>query len=369
MSKDYYSILGVEKNASKEDMKKAFHKLAHKFHPDKKGGDSEKFKEINEAYQVLSDDKKRAQFDQFGSAYASAGGGPASGWGDSGQGFGDFGQGFGFDFSSAQQGGFSDFGDIGEIFSEFFTGGGGRTQVRRGRDIATEIQIPFAEAIFGTERALLITKTSLCETCHGSGAMPGAGMKKCGTCNGQGKIHEIKKSFFGNFSNVRTCETCHGSGEVPKEACLNCKGNGVLKKEQEIKVIIPAGINDGEMIRMQGAGEAVPKGTPGDLYIKISVQPHSLFRREGSNLTMDLDLKLSDALLGGERVIQTLDGEVKVEIPEGVSPGEILRVRGKGVPSSKLKRGDLLIKVNLKLPNKLSRYAKDLIEKLKEEGI
>ena len=364
MNKDYYNILGVDKKASKEDVKKAFRKLAHKYHPDKKGGDEVKFKEVNEAYQVLSDDKKRAEYDSYGRVFSggvqggfSAGGGPASG----------------FDFSGFTQGGQAgfDFGNLNDIFSEFFTGGadGGAARVKRGRDISTELHIPFSEAIFGTERKILINKISQCDVCEGSGAKPGTEMKTCPACNGQGKIHETKRSFFGTFSSVRECDICAGSGSVPTQMCKTCKGMGVLKKQEEIKVVIPAGINNGEMIRLSGMGEAISKGVSGDLYIKINVLPHPVFKREDSNLVMDLNIKLSDALLGIEYSITTLDGDIKVKIPTGVSPEETLRVRGKGVPTSEKKRGDLLIKLHIKLPTKLSKKSKELIEKLKEEGI
>ena len=360
--KNYYDILGIEKGANKEDIKKAFHKLAHKYHPDKGGGDSSKFKEINEAYQVLSDDSKRARYDQFGSAEGFAGQG----------GFG------GFDFSQSGFEGFStqggpasgwDFGDLGDIFGEFFSAQSGRSRQRRGRDISTELQIPFNDSIFGTDRAILITKTSSCETCAGAGGKPGAGSKTCAQCNGKGKIHEKRRSILGSFTNVRVCSHCDGVGTVPEEKCSTCRGAGVLRGQKEIKVIIPAGIKDGEMIRLASMGEAVGKGATGDLYIKINVAPHPVFKREGQNLIMDLNLKLSEALLGAERPIQTLDGEVTVRVPEGVSPGEILRLRNKGVPSSRTRRGDLLIKLHIKFPTKLSANVRKLIGQLKEEGI
>lgn len=365
MSKDYYNILGVEKNASKDDIKKAFYKLAHKYHPDKKGGDEKKFKEVNEAYQILSDEGKRAKYDQFGSGFENMGGAGFSGGGAGFEGFdfSNFAQGFG-------QGGVEfDFGNINDIFSDFFTGGSGRGRVRRGRDISTEIQVPFADSIFGTERKILITKTSQCGTCEGSGAKPGVGMETCKTCNGQGKIHEAKRTILGTISTTKVCEHCLGTGEVPKEKCEKCKGAGVLRKEEEISIIIPPGIRDGEMIRMTGMGEAVAKGTAGDLYIKINVTPHGVFRREGHDLSMSLSLKLSDALLGAEYPIETLDGKISVKIPEGVGINEVLRVKGKGVPVSKGKRGDLLIKLHIKLPNKLSRKERELVEQLKKEGI
>ncbi len=361
MSKDYYNILGVNKSASKDEIKKAFYKLAHKYHPDKKEGDEKKFKEVNEAYQVLSDESKRSKYDQFGSGFENMGGGGFQG-----------GAGFeGFDFSGFQNGGAEfDFGNLNDIFSDFFAGGmgGGRPQARRGRDISTEIQISFADSVFGTTRKVLLTKTSNCDTCHGSGAKAGTKMETCKTCNGQGKIHEAKRSFLGVISTTKICEKCMGAGEVPKEVCEKCKGVGVMRKEEEVTINIPAGIRDGEMIRMTGMGEAVSKGSTGDLYIKINVAPHAVFKREGNDLVMNLNLKLSDALLGAQYPIETLDGKIDVKIPEGVSINEILRVKGKGVPS-KSKRGDLLIKLNIKLPTKLSRKERELVEQLKKEGI
>ncbi len=361
MSKDYYETLGVNKGATKEEIKKAFYKLAHKYHPDKKDGNEAKFKQVNEAYQVLSDDSKRSKYDQFGAGFENMGGG---GYSQQGGGF------EGFDFSGFQNGGADfDFGNLNDIFSDFFGGGGGRAQARRGRDISTEIQISFSDAVFGITRKVLITKTSNCLTCKGSGAKAGTKMETCKHCNGQGKIRETKRSFLGNISSTKLCDACFGSGEVPKEPCATCKGKGVMRLEEEISIVIPAGIRNGEMIRMTGMGEAVSKGTTGDLYIKINVAPHKVFKREGSDLVMTLDLKLSDALLGMKYPIETLDGEIEVSIPEGVAIDEILRVRGKGVPVAKGRRGDLLIKLNIKMPSKISRKSRELIEKLKEEGI
>ena len=361
-NKDYYNILGVPKGANKDDIKKAFRKLAHEFHPDKKDGNEAKFKEVSEAYSVLSDDKKRAEYDTYGQTFAG-GAGPASG---GGQGFGGFDfSGQGFDFS---QNGFEF--DLGDIFGDFFGGaGGGRERVKRGRDISIDVELSFAESVFGAERKILLSKTSLCQECGGNGAKRGTEMHTCRTCNGKGKVHETKRSFLGNISTVRTCSDCNGKGKVPKEKCPHCHGMGVLKKEEEVSVSIPAGIDDGEMIRLSGAGEAVASGTAGDLYIKVHVKRHPLFVKEGQHLSTDLSLKLSSALLGEEYSLQTLDGEIKVKIPEGVSHGEILRVKGKGVPYEKGKRGDLLIRINVKLPTKLSKEARKMVESLKREGI
>ncbi len=360
MPKDYYHVLGIEKSASKDDIKKAFHKLAHKYHPDKSGGDATKFKELSEAYSVLSDDKKRAEYDSYGRVF-SGGARPGPGGGGSE----DMG---GFDFSGFTSSGFEDI-DFGDIFGEFFGGGGRGREARRGRDISIDLELSFAEAVFGVERKVLLTKTSRCETCNGSGGKPGTALDTCPTCNGKGKIRETRRSFLGSVSTTRTCETCRGSGKVPKEKCSTCRGAGVVRKEEEITVAIPPGIDDGEMIRMTGLGEAVSGGAGGDLYVKIHVKRHPVFRREGQNLLMDLNIKLSDALLGSEYTVPTLDGNITVKVPEGVAFGEILRVRGKGIPIEKGRRGDLLIRINITLPSKLSKRARDIIADIRKEGI
>lgn len=359
MSKDYYEILGVNKNASKDEIKKAFHKLAHKHHPDKNKGDDSKFKEVNQAYQTLSDDQKRAQYDRFGAD------GPQGFNPNQGGGFG------GFDFSGFQNGGVEfDMGDLGDIFGDFFGGGmGGRKQAKRGRDISTEMDLSFEESVFGVSRTILLSKQSICDTCKGSGGKPGTKMDTCRTCNGNGQIREMKRSILGTFESRRTCDICHGAGKVPSEKCNVCHGKGVMHKQEEIIVKIPAGINAGEMVRMSGMGEAIQGGQAGDLYIKINVKSHSVFKREGLNLNMDLHIKLSDALLGMKYNLKTLDDNtLEVKIPEGINHGEILRVKGKGVPSSR-GRGDIMIRVLIKMPNKLSKKAKEAIEELKKEGI
>lgn len=359
MSKDYYEILGVDKKASKEEIKKAFHKMAHKYHPDKSGGDDAKFKEVNEAYQTLSDDQKRAQYDRFGSA------GPQGGFGGfNGQnGFG------GFDFSGFTGG--QDFEvDLGDIFGQFFGGGqGGGQRVKRGRDIAVDVQISFKESVFGTNRSVLINKIGKCDDCQGTGAQTGSKKKTCTACNGKGTIKETRKSFLGSFVSTRECDKCHGGGEVPEHACKKCGGDGVLKKNEEIKIQIPPGINNGEMIRMSGGGEAVPSGVSGDLYIKIHVESDPIWKRDGNNLVTDLQVKLTDALLGADYPLKTLEGDITLSVPAGITHGEILRVRGQGVPTSTNKRGDLLIRIAIKIPTKLSSKAKKLIEDLKGEGV
>jgi molecular chaperone DnaJ len=369
MAKNYYDILGVGKSASKDEIKKAFRTLAHKHHPDK-GGDAEKFKEINEAYSVLSDDSKKAQYDQFGSVgangFAGGGGGFGGGQGFDGFDFSQFSQGFG-----GGQGGAQFEFDLGDIFGDVFGGGGGgRTKQQvRGRDISVDIELSFEDSIFGVDRTMLLNKMSNCDNCSGTGAEKGSVTETCSTCNGKGTIREVKRSIFGQFESLKACETCKGKGTIPKTKCHVCKGNGVLKKQSEIKVKIPAGIENGEMIRLSGAGEAISGGNPGDLYIKVYVKKHANFRKEGNDLVMDLRIKLTDALLGMNYPIKTLDGEVSLKIPEGIKPGHFLKITGRGVPYGSGKRGNILVKVDVVYPEKLSKEAKKKIEELKKEGI
>lgn len=368
-TKDYYNVLGVDKKATPDDIKKAFRKLAHKYHPDKGGTDESKFKEITEAYSVLSDDKKRREYDTYGQAFA---GGAPRGGGQAGQGFG------GFDFSQFQQGfgqGGVDF-DFGDIFGDVFGGGrGGRSQTQRGRDISIDLEIPFKDAIFGTTRTMLIAKVSTCSLCHGTGGKPGAELETCKTCNGSGRIHETRNSILGQFTSVRACAACDGSGKIPKEKCPECKGHGVHRKQEEIHVSVPAGIDNGEMIRLPGQGEAVKAGVAGDLYVKMHVKPHAVFRRDGANLIMDLPMKLTDSLLGTTVSIETLEGKtLEVKIPPMKRAEELLRVRGNGIPvdgglSRAESRGDLIIRLEVALPHKLSGKARKTVEELKTEGL
>jgi len=360
--KDYYEVLGIAKKASKEEIKKAFHKLAHKYHPDKGGGDADKFKEVSEAYSILGDEKKRAEYDSYGRVFGGGGPGAGAAGGFNGNGNFDFSQ-----FQDAFQGGFGF--DFGDVFSDFFTPGAQGTRARRGRDISIDLEISFKESVFGTRRTVLLAKTAQCETCEGTGAEPGTKLETCKVCNGAGKVHETSNSFFGSISITRACAHCHGRGAMPKEKCHTCRGEGVYKRQEEIDINVPAGIEGGEMIRLGGMGEAVAGGTPGDLYVKIHITSDPRFKKEGANLVTELSVKLSDALLGSEYTIQTLEGEEKLSIPAGVAHGEVLSLRGKGVPTPRGKRGDLLVRVKLVLPQKLSRTARNLIEKLREEGI
>ncbi len=356
--RDYYEILGVQKSASKEEIKKAFHKLAHKFHPDKSSGDAEKFKEASEAYSILSDDKKRAEFDSYGRVFSEGGAGGFNG------------QAGGFDFSQFQDAFQNGFGfNFGDAFTDFFNNQGDARGARRGRDISIDLELNFKESIFGTKRKVLLAKIAQCETCHGSGGEPGTQIDTCKHCNGTGKIHETNNSFFGTITMQSPCRHCHATGKVPKEKCRTCRGEGVYRKQEEIEIMVPAGIEGGEMIRLTGAGEAVAGGASGDLYVKVHVQSDPRFKKDGPNILTDLSVKLSDALLGTDYTIATLDGEQSITIPAGVTHGELLRVPGRGVPTAKGRRGDLFVKVKITLPQKLSKEARKLVEKLKEEGI
>ena len=354
--KDYYETLGIQKGSSKEEIKKAFRKLASQFHPDKKTGDESKFKEISEAYSVLSDNKKKAEYDTYGQSFAGAGGGQ----GFSGFNWQDFaqtggGQSFQFDLN-----------DIFENFGDSFGGGGSRHA--RGRDISIDIELSFEESIFGVIRKILLTKNNICEPCKGTGAKERTDMKTCETCNGNGKVRETRQSVMGSFQTVRECNICHGLGKIPKERCGYCKGVGIRRTEEEIEIKIPAGIQNGEMIRMTGRGEAIHSGTPGDLYVKLHIKSHRTIRREGTNLLSTLHIKLTEALLGNTYKVETLDGAVDIKIPPGIKHGELLRIKGRGVPSGG-RRGDYIVRIVIETPTKLSRKAQKLIVELREEGL
>ena len=353
MGKDYYAILGIDKGASKDDVKKAFRKLAQQHHPDK-GGDEAKFKEITEAYAVLGDEKRRKEYDTRGSSF---GGGQGGGF-DWNQYAGGFGQG-GVEFDLNDL-----FGDFGDMF-----GGGRRAAKARGRDISVDLDVTFKESILGAHKTIRIAKVSACDTCKGSGAKQGTAFDTCKTCSGSGRISEMRRTVFGQFTNTRVCDVCDGAGKIPKEKCPTCGGKGVARKEEDINVTIPTGIEQGEMLRVSGQGEALKGAAAGDLYIKMRVKPHSVFRKEGNSLVMDLPLPLSDALLGTTASITTIDDkQIEVKVPPLTEPVQVLRVREKGVPG-RGGRGDLFINVSVAMPKKLSAKAKKAIEELKREGI
>ncbi len=355
--RDYYEILGIQKSASKDEVKKAFRKLAAKYHPDKKTGDEAKFKEISEAYATLSDDKKRSEYDTYGRSFAGGAGPQGGQWGGFQGGFG----GAGVEF---------DLNDIFENFGDIFGGGRGGSGRRstRGNDISVDIELSFKEAVFGTKRTLRIMKNNICIVCKGTGAQEHSEMITCTTCNGNGKIRETRQSILGQFATVRECTVCNGTGKIPKAKCGTCAGVGVKRTEETIDINVPPGIEHGEMIRMTGRGEAIAGGTPGDLYVKIHVQRHPTITRKDTTLETTIRVKLSDALLSGTYAVETLDGKIDIKIPEGVTHGEILRIKGKGVPVGS-SRGDFHVKVTIDIPQKLSRTARKLVEELKKEGL
>lgn len=364
MSKDYYKTLGVAQNATKEEIKKAYRTLAHKYHPDK-GGSEAQFKEINEAYQVLSDEKKRAQYDQFGQVF-EGGSGPQGG------GF-EWPGGFRADFGEGGARNFADF-DFSDIFEDFFGGvaGGGkaRARERRGKDIQMELAISFQDSVFGAKKDIEFSKVGKCSRCGGTGGEPGAKMKTCPTCQGKGNIQKTQRTFLGSFTQVATCPDCFGSGKRPEEFCRTCKGQGTEQILEHLEIYIPKGIRDGEILKLTGKGEASLFGSmPGDLFIKIRVLSHEVFRRQGDDIVMRMPLKLSQAILGDAVALDTLDGAIKLKVPEGTQAGDILKVRGKGAyPASGYGRGDLLIEIAVEIPKKLSRKTREIVEELKNEG-
>ncbi len=365
MSEDYYKILGVSKGASDDEIKKAYRKMAHKHHPDKTGGDEKKFKEINEAYQVLSDKSKRQQYDQFGKTFDQGGGGGFSGQGQGAGGF-DF---SGFDFGQSA-GGF-EFGgtDFEDIFSNVFGGGRSRKQ-KRGQDIQVDVEIDFSEMVSGAKRKINLYKSAVCDKCDGSGGEPGSSIKTCSTCHGAGQVQKNTRSFFGSFSQVITCPDCLGEGKSYEKKCSKCGGDGRIKKEQEIEINIPAGIASGQTISMQGAGEAGGKGArSGDLYILVRVKNHKKFTRHNNDILSTEEISFSCATLGGEIEIETIEGNLILKIPAGTQSGETFRIREKGVPDVHGRgRGNHLVKIIVRIPKKLSREQRRLIEELEKMG-
>ncbi len=359
MSKDYYKILGVDRGASQEDVKKAFRKLAHQYHPDKTGGDEEKFKEINEAYQVLGDPNKRAKYDQFGSSFES---GQAGGGFHGFEGFRDF-QGFSEGFNINMD-------DLGDVFGDVFGFGKEKKEgkARRGSDIEVDLSIEFMEAVFGIEKELSINKRAQCEKCHGNGIEPGAKVDICKTCAGTGRVTKMQRTFFGNMQVQMTCSECGGEGKTYSQKCAKCHGVGNIKETVNLKVKIPAGIDDGQTIRLAGQGEAGSKGGPaGDLYLRISVRKDRRFEREGHDIRSKVNINFTQAALGDKIDVETVDGPVELKIPDGTQSGTVFKLKGKGV--TRLNghgRGDHLVEIIVKTPTGLNRKQKDL---LKESGL
>lgn len=348
MSKrDYYEVLEVEKNASEAELKKAFRRLARQYHPDVNPGDKEaeaKFKEINEAYEVLSDPQKKAQYDQFG--HAAFGNGAGEG------GFGGFGQ---------------DFGGFGDIFDMFFGGGGGGQRRRgptKGADLKYNLEMSFEEAVFGLEKDISVHKTESCEKCHGTGAAPGTSAIKCAKCQGTGQLQFTQSTPFGRFVQSTVCDACRGSGEIIEEPCSTCGGRGVVRKSVKIHIKVPGGVDTGSRLRVTGEGEPGERGgPPGDLYVFIRVRPHKIFKREGNDIITEVKISFPRAALGDEIEVPAIDGKVKLKIPEGTQSGTFFRLKGKGVPDVHgYGKGDQHVKVIIETPAKLTEEQKRLLQ-------
>lgn len=358
--KDYYKILGVDKNASQDEIKKAFRKLAHEHHPDKGNGNADKFKEINEAYQTLGNESKRKQYDQFGSAYNQAGG-----FGGGGFNYQDFArsQGQGNPFGNANFD-FGDLGDLGDIFGNFF-GGQARSQAQqaRGRDIEVVVELDFNEAVFGREKTINLKKSVTCDVCHGNGAEPGSKVSTCKTCGGSGYVIRMQQTFLGSIRTQGVCPECHGEGKTYEKKCHKCHGAGHVQGSEEIKVKVPAGIDDGQSLRLSGKGEAVGKGQAGDLYVRIRVRPNKKFVRDGVDIRSQAHISVSQAILGDKIAVETVDGEVSLKIPEGTQSHTKFKLKEKGVPQLHGRgRGDHIVEVIVDIPKNLSRGQKKLIQ-------
>ena len=341
--RDYYEVLGVNPGSSQDEIKRAFRRLARQYHPDvNKESDAEaRFKEINEAYEVLSDTEKRASYDRFGHA------GPQSGFGT---------------------GGFADFG-FEDIFESFFGGmrtGAARRGPSRGADLRYDLTIEFEEAVFGCEREIVVPRHEVCTQCQGSGAEPGTQPIRCPQCNGTGEVRRQQQTILGSFVQVTTCPRCHGEREIVTSPCSQCRGQRVVQIERSISVKVPAGVDDGTRIRLAGEGEpGERRGPPGNLYVVLHVKAHSYFRRQDSSILLELDLNVAQAALGDKLTVPTLDGDETLIIPAGTQTGEVFKLRGKGVPHLRRNgRGDQLVMVNVLTPTKLSRQQKDLLTEL-----
>ena len=358
MSKrDYYEVLGVSKTATQDELKKAYRKLARKYHPDLNKDNeeaAEKFKECNEAYSVLSDDQKRAQYDQFGhAAFENGGMGGGGGFGGAG-GFGGFG-------GSGME----------DIFDMFFGGQGGRggsrakTGPQRGADLRFDLEITFEEAAFGLEKEINLYRDETCDHCHGEGAEPGSKVESCPECNGTGYVRFTQNTMFGQMVNERPCSRCKGEGKIISEPCKECRGKGTVKRNKKLKVKIPAGVDNGSRLRVSGEGEAGAKGGPsGDLYVYLYVKPHKFFERDGTTVLCEVPINIVQATLGADIKVPTLDGQVTMKVPEGTQPGKVLRLKGKGIPSLRGgSRGDQLVRIKVVVPTKLSDKQKDALRK------
>ncbi|MBX4187037.1 MAG: molecular chaperone DnaJ [Candidatus Doudnabacteria bacterium] len=359
MATDYYQTLGISKSASAEDIKKAYRKLAHQYHPDKGNGNEDKFKEVSEAYQVLSDPNKRAQYDQFGSTFNQRGGfNPGSAQGFD---FSDFARGFG--------GGNVEFEDAFDIFSDMF-GSNRQQQSRRHRgvDLEMDLDLTFEEGVFGVEKEISLEKKDACQRCMGSGGEPGTKISTCPKCHGTGQIKSTRRTIFGAMQTVSTCNECDGSGKVPDRACTECKGAGHKRRTKTIKIRIPAGVEDGQRIRISNEGEVGYRGSNfGDLYLRLRVAHHPQFRRERENVFSEVGISFSQAALGTVVDAATVDGNTQIKIPPGTQSGKVFRIKGKGAPSlDGSGRGDHFVTVKVITPTKLTKKEKEIYKKLAE---
>lgn len=361
MNDDLYKVLGVTKTATQDEIKKAYHKLAHKYHPDKSGGDEKKFKEINAAYQMLSNAEKRRQYDQFGANFANMGGGQSPNWG----GFEGF-QGFNGGEWNINFGG--DQGDFRDIFEMFFDGMGVRQKRRtykRGGDLELETLITLEDAKAGKTINLKFETFVECGICKGIGHEPTSGFEECSHCNGRGETKEVRSTFFGKFAQIVTCKKCGGAGKIPKKICASCGGVGRLRGQRSVKIEIRPGVEDGQIIKVKGMGEAGEHSVEsGDLYLRLRVKPHPLFERKGNDVYVDFSMSIIDALLGKTQEIKNLGGKsVSFSMPPGFDPKDELRIKGEGMTSI----GDLVVRFEVKMPKHLSAKAKKLLEDLEEE--
>lgn len=364
--RDYYDILGVSKSATQDDIKKAFRKKAHELHPDK-GGDEKAFKEVNEAYQALGDEKKRQAYDQFGHAAFQQGG---AGFGGQG-GFGGFGGQSGFEGMNIN---FDDLGDLGDVIGNMFGFGGGRSaggKRGRGKDVETTVTISFFEAYHGVEKEIQLRLHTMCDVCAGSGAEKGSKVLSCTTCNGQGRVMRAQQTPFGVFQSATTCSACHGSGKKPEKECTLCHGTGVKDGVQRLSVAIPAGINDTETMKVIGKGEAAPYGgVSGDLYVHIRVTQHPKFRREGNDIYSDVVAPFSVFALGGHVTIQTVEGDEQIKIEAGTPSGSTLKLKGKGFPYIHGHgKGDQYATITPDVPKHLTKEQKNAVEQSRDLGL
>jgi len=377
---DYYKTLGVNKNASPEEIKRAFRELAQKYHPDKASGNAEKFKEINEAYQVLSDAEKKKMYDQYGGSFEQARAQGGSGGFDNFRDFAAYAEAMKNSGGFSAQGGptegwdLGDLGNLGDIFGDLF--GFGQSSPRRsrkkgGRDMQIEVAVDFREAIFGTEKEISLDKNTTCSKCHGSGNEPGAKVITCSRCRGNGQVVEQQSTIFGTFQSVAVCSQCGGEGKVAEKKCHQCRGQGYERKTENIRIKIPAGVNDGGIIKLREHGEAGGRGgQSGDLYVYLHIRPDNYFKRNGINLYSQEQISISQVALGGRISVKTIDGEVVLKIPAGTHSGQEFRLVGKGVPIlNDHGRGDQIVKVEIKIPKHLNRQQKELFEKLQKEDL